>query len=67
MGLISSISGYVPDDDLKAKRAKNVKTHGPKSDTNFIKKPEGRGSGNSEGSRISMSLSSEKSSVSNFK
>ena len=43
MGLISSIPGYVPDDALKAKRAKNVKPHGPKSDTNSVKNLRGEG------------------------
>ena len=50
-GLISSISGFVPDHDLKAKCAKNVKSQGPKSDSNSGKKTEGRGTGKSEGSR----------------
>ena len=67
LGLISSIPGYVPDDVLKAKRAKIVKPHGPKSYTNSVKKPERRGGGKSEGSRRSPSSSSEKSSVSDSK
>ena len=57
----------MPDDDLKAKRAKNVKTHGSKSDTNSVKKPDGRRGGKSEGSKRSPSSSSEKSSVSDSK
>ena len=49
LGLISSIPGYVPDNALKAKQAKIVNPHGSKSDTNSVKKPEGRGGEKSEG------------------
>ena len=54
-GLISSIPGFVPDQDLKARRAKNAKSRCLKTDSTSGKSSDGKGTGKSEGSRRSSS------------
>ena len=53
----------MPDDELIAKRAKKLKNLSSKHDTVSGQRPIGRGSGKSEGSTISASTSSDKSST----
>ena len=62
LGLRDATLGYVPSNALIAERAKNVTKQSSKPDTNSVQKPAGRGSEKSEGSKRSVSTSSEKSS-----
>ena len=55
-GLISSILGFVPNDDVKFKV--------PKTDTNAVKNSDWRETGKSEGLKRSTSSSSERSGAS---
>ena len=63
LGMIESTDGYVPDNALIARRAKNVKNQSSKPCTVTGQKPTGRGSEKSEGTKRSASSSSEKSST----